>query len=203
MGLGSSLGSAFGGSGAKKAAKYNKKEWERYRVRNKQHYEAISPWATKEYEDGTGVHKASDTLYDLMFGGGDYELSPAGKFAEEQGIKAIQRGASARGMNQSGNVMFDVAGFVTGNAQQDYWQYMSSLMELSGANTSAMSAASANYQSGDIASVEGKNAARMGVAAGRSMQFAGAGAAFDQVASATYAGATGGGNGTFFSSLFG
>lgn len=210
MGLGSIAGSVLGSGSGKKAAKQNRARWDAFRTTNKEHYEEVSPWATKEYgEDGqTGLHSASDSLYDLMFGGGDYSLSPAGAFAESQGIKQIERAASARGMNQSGNVLYDIGQFVTGNAMSDYWRNIEALMELSGANTSAISAASANYLSSEQNAISGVNNANMAVAAARANQFTAFGDTVDKYASAAF-GAQGQGQGggfstsSFFSSLFG
>ena len=128
---GSFLGSKAEGKGQRKA----RKEYEALREEGRDMRKQLDSWSTVAREDGkTGVGKAGDELYSLLFGGGDYELSAAGKFASEQGQKAIRRQASSTGMRASGNVLYELSNFTTGVASQDYWANINNLMNLSGAS---------------------------------------------------------------------
>ena len=50
----------------------------------------------------------------------DYEADPGYQFRREQGERAIQRGASARGLNLSGATLKALNRFNSGNASQEY-----------------------------------------------------------------------------------
>ena len=57
---------------------------------------------------------------------------PSYAFAQQQGELGIERGANARGMNLSGGTLKDLATFNSGLASQQYGNYFSRLMQLSG-----------------------------------------------------------------------
>lgn len=83
----------------------------------------------------------ADQLDRLMANPGDLASSPIYKFAQEQGINAIDRAAAAKGQLNSGNRLAELVKFGTGLAGQQFGQQADLLALLSGAKTGSPSAA--------------------------------------------------------------
>lgn len=69
--------------------------------------------------------------------GTNYQRSPGYQFAFDEGQRAIDRGASARGMLGSGARARELARYGTGMAQQDYGNWLSRLQGLASAGQAA------------------------------------------------------------------
>lgn len=79
--------------------------------------------------------------------GETFQTSPGYEFAREQGIRAIDQAASARGLLGSGGRLRELMRYGTGVANQDYANYMNRLASLAGLSQSrgqAMGATNAN-----------------------------------------------------------
>lgn len=104
----------------------------------------LQPWMD------TGKNALS-TLYDSLVGGpnaGKFQSSPGYQFAFDQGTKAVNANASARGLSMSGNRLKDLTTFGTGIADQDYNNWLSQLGTVAGfgqnANNTSATVANAN-----------------------------------------------------------
>jgi hypothetical protein len=67
----------------------------------------------------------------------NFQTDPGYQFQLDQGLQAIDRGAAARGMNTSGNLLTAEQQYGTGLANQSYGQYVSRLQPYLGQQTSA------------------------------------------------------------------
>lgn len=93
----------------------------------------LKPWLD------TGKNALS-TLYDSLVGGPNgnkFRQSPGYKFAFDEGARAVNANASARGMSMSGNRLKDLTTFGTGVADQDYGNWLARLGQVAGFGTSA------------------------------------------------------------------
>lgn len=200
MGMIGSIGAAKGAGQQADAAKAARKQYEELHQEGKAVRKQVDSWSTvKRGENGeSGVEAAGASLYDLLFGGGAYEMSPAAKFAQDQGQKSIRRQASSTGMRASGNVLHQLGEFTTGVASQDYWQNINNLMSLSGANNMA-NTAQMQLSNSQVA-VKGKADAEMALGAARAAK---TGAMFSGIESAVTGAMTGGMGGGGFAGALG
>lgn len=93
--------------------------------------------------------------------GHNFQASPGYEFAREQGIRAIDQAASARGMLGSGGRLRELMRYGTGVANQEYGNWLSRLQSLASAGQSASGAAASLAQQG------GQNQANMTLAGGQ------------------------------------
>jgi len=80
--------------------------------------------------------------------GHNFETSPGYEFARQEGIRAIDQAASARGMLNSGGRLRELMRYGTGVAQQDYNNWRSALQGLAGVGQTATGQAASLAQQG-------------------------------------------------------
>ena len=93
--------------------------------------------------------------------GTSFQASPGYEFARGEGIRAIDQGASARGMLGSGARLRELTRFGTGIANQEYGNWLSRLQALAGAGQAASGQAASLAQQG------GQNVANLTMAGGQ------------------------------------
>ena len=87
-------------------------------------------------------------LAKLMSDPGSLATSPLYKFAQEQGLEAVNRTAGARGQLGSGNRLADLTRFGTGLAGENFFKMAPLLGRFAGADTSSPAAAGSAYAYG-------------------------------------------------------
>ena len=170
MNILSSIGAKKSAKSQERAGKRARAEFQGLHDEGKAVRKQIDSWSTVgRGENGeTGVESAGSELYSLLFGDGQYDMSPAAKFASAQGNKAINRKASASGMRNSGNVLHEMGEYTTGVASQDYWANINNLMQLSGASN-MLGAAQLQLNTSAVA-VQGKAAANIQIGQAQAAQ---------------------------------
>lgn len=102
----------------------------------------------------------------LTTGGGGFEASPGYRFRLDEGLKAIQRSASARGNLRSGATMKAIQRYGEGLAASEYDSYANRLASLAGVGQTATSGTAAAGQSAASGVAGAATAAGQGVAQG-------------------------------------
>lgn len=82
--------------------------------------------------------------------GTSFTASPGYEFARSEGIRAIDQGASARGLLGSGGRLRELTRFGTGIANQGYQNWLSRLQSLAGVGQAASGQAASLAQQGGI-----------------------------------------------------
>lgn len=82
--------------------------------------------------------------------GTSFQASPGYEFARQEGIRAIDQGASARGMLGSGGRLRELTRYGTGVANQEYQNWLSRLQSLAGVGQAASGQAASLAQQGGI-----------------------------------------------------
>ena len=82
-------------------------------------------------------------LDDILSGRRDISTTAGYQFNKDEQLKAVERAASARGYNRSGNVMTALQNRSAGLASQEYDKIINRLMTLSGANVNPAQASQA------------------------------------------------------------
>jgi hypothetical protein len=85
------------------------------------------------YGDATGANGAAGQSRAAS----NFQTDPGYQFQMDQGLQAIDRGAAARGLSTSGNLLTAEQNYGTGLANQSYGQYVSRLQPYLGQQTSA------------------------------------------------------------------
>lgn len=80
--------------------------------------------------------------------GQSFTASPGYEFARQEGIRAIDQGASARGLLGSGARLRELARYGTGVANQEYGNWLSRLQSLAGVGQAASGQAASLAQQG-------------------------------------------------------
>ena len=86
-------------------------------------YEGTAKSAYSTYGDALGLNGADGTTRAQSA----YSTSPGYQFQMDQGLQALERSASARGMLASGNTSADILGYSQGLASQDYLSWLDRL----------------------------------------------------------------------------
>lgn len=126
-GIGSIAGAGLGYLGAQEAANAAKKagklEWQQYLDARKD----FAPYRE------VGVQSLG-SLRDLILGGdfSKFHASPGYQFRMDQGVQAVDRGASARGMLGSGQRLKELTNYGQGLASDEYGNYLNQLYNLAG-----------------------------------------------------------------------
>lgn len=109
--------------------------------------------------------------------GPTFQTSPGYEFAREEGIRAIDQGASARGMLNSGARLRELTRYGTGVANQEYGNWQNRLAALAGlgqtatGQTAQLGAAAAG--AAGQAQMAGGQAAAQGITGGANAMFGG------------------------------
>lgn len=89
-----------------------------------------------QFENRKGVTSTASSASEPY---GGFETSPGYQFRLDEGIKAIQRSAAARGSLASGATMKSLNNYAQGQASGEYNNYVNSLMNLAGIGSGATS----------------------------------------------------------------
>ena len=106
-------------------------------------YEGQAQNAYTTYGNALGLNGAAGTASAQ----GAYSASPGYQFQMDQGLQALERSASARGMLASGNTSADILGYSQGLASQDYGSWLDRLNGL-GQQGVGIAGAKAGIQTG-------------------------------------------------------
>lgn len=122
-----------------------------------QNYEKYGDLALGEFDAYTPTAQTAYSTYGNALGlnGADgnaaavsaYQSSPGYQFQLDQGMQALERSASSRGMLASGNTSADILGYSQGLANQDYSNWLDRLNGL-GTQGIGMAGARAGIQTG-------------------------------------------------------
>lgn len=85
------------------------------------------------YADATGANGPEGNARATA----NFQANPGYQFSLDQGLQAIDRGAAAKGLNTSGNLLTAEQQYGTGLANQNYQQYVQNLSPFLGQQTSA------------------------------------------------------------------
>lgn len=141
MAGGSILGGVLGKSSAKKAANAQVKLGEQALALQKQMYDQsradLAPWREA---GGTAIKGGLA----MLMPGYDYTTSPGYQFRMDEGNRAIENSAAAKGMLMSGGTLKDIDRFSQGLAADDYNDQFNRMMAVaSGGQQAATSGANA------------------------------------------------------------
>ncbi len=106
-------------------------------------YTGTAQTAYSTYGDALGLNGADGNAAAVQA----YQTSPGYQFQLDQGLQALERSASARGMLASGNTSADILGYAQGLANQDYSSWLDRLNGL-GTQGIGMAGARAGIQTG-------------------------------------------------------
>lgn len=103
---------------------------------------AIEPYSGQTYGDLYGAYTAqpaADNATSMTPGFEGFQMSPGYQFRLNEGLKAIERSAAARGALRSGATMKSINRFAEGNASAEYENYANRLAALAGVGQNANS----------------------------------------------------------------
>jgi hypothetical protein len=106
-------------------------------------YTGVAQNAYSTYGNALGLNGAEGTAAAQSA----YTTSPGYQFQMDQGLQALERSASSRGMLASGNTSADILGYSQGLASQDYGSWLDRLNGL-GSQGIGMAGARAGIQTG-------------------------------------------------------
>lgn len=159
--VGSVVGAVLGGNAAKSAAKTQASAANKATALEKEQFEYLKEISKPFVEQGTNALKR----YSDMVVGGKQDLfmeSPGYKFRFDQGRKAIENSAVARGVGTSGNTMQALTEYGQGVASQEYGTYLDQLLSLMGYGQTGVAQSAAASQG--YASRAGENMMAAGTA---------------------------------------
>lgn len=118
--------------------------WNSLSAKQQQEFGSLQQFGKYHYEqDGSRRDLAPYTIGGTTQGTsepyGGFETSPGYQFRLDEGIKAIQRSAAARGALSSGATMKSLNNYAQGQASGEYNNYVNSLMNLAGIGSGATS----------------------------------------------------------------
>lgn len=154
MGLGGSIGSALGARDQARSARKARYRMEEYGREAEDIQSRIDPSA--QYRQGY-----ASQLHGIMTGEQDFRTDPGYQFRFEEGQRATERGAAARGYNQSGNVLAALQERGQSMASAEYGNIMTRLTDLAGAGAQGAIAGGQAFQDVRESAATGVASARM------------------------------------------
>lgn len=193
MSIFSAAGSILGGKAEAKGYKRAGKEYEQLKKEAGKAQGMADPFS--QYRGGL-----ASRLNKIITGEEDITTDPGYQFRLSEAMKETERGAAARGFNQSGNVMAAMNQRAQDVASNEYQNIISRLTELSGAGSQNAVAGAQIYGNMMTSAAEGSAQAKIGQAQAKSNMYGGIAAGLTGAATSFMSGGVGGGT---FGSLFG